>query len=124
MITSADVLLIAPELASPAAQAKVPTTPNGDQYVADAIALLSAPRWALQYDLACKYLAAHRWALAVRGAFGPSGAVVAEAVGSVSRQYAAPSPAGSDPDYDLTPYGKAYLALRKGLLVARLGIVG
>lgn len=122
MITAADVLIIAPELGTPTAQARVPTTPSGDMIVADVLAQLDASRWGPRYDMACKYLAAHRWALTLRGAMGQSGAVVGESVGGVSRQYAQNSPMGTSPDYDLTPYGKQYKALLRGL-VGRIGLV-
>jgi hypothetical protein len=121
-ISYADVLVIAPELGTAAAQAKVPTSPTGDQIVVDVLLFLSPLAWGPRYDLACKYLAAHRAALTLRGALGASGAVTQEQVGSVSRSYANSSPMGTHPDYDLTPFGKMF----KALLLAmpqRLGCV-
>lgn len=130
MITSADVLAIAPELGTASAQAKVPTSPTGDQIVTDVLATLSSVQWSAndpnpptRYDLACKYLAAHVWALAVRGAFGAGGPVMSEMVGSVQRMYMSIVGPGMDPDLDQTPYGKRYKSLRNAMLPQRIGLV-
>ncbi len=121
MIAWSDVVLIAPELGTPAYTAKLPDA-TCEQIVVDVVGLLEETQWGKAYDLACKYLAAHIAALAYRGASGASGAVTQESVGDVSRSYAANSPMGTDPDYDLTPYGRRYKMLKRSL-VGRIGIV-
>jgi hypothetical protein len=114
MITWADVLKIAPELSG-----KLPTTTTA-QIVEDVLFLLVESSWGRLYDLACKYLIAHIATQIARGAFGPSGAVIGESVGGISRQYAANSPMGTHSDFDQTPYGKRY----KALLLALPGRIG
>lgn len=72
--------------------------------------------------LARIYLAAHYGTITRQGGNGPSGPVVSESVGDLSRQYAAASPMGTDPLMDTTPYGKSFRGLLRRSL-ARLPIV-
>lgn len=115
MITWADVVAIAPELASVGV-----TSQNA--ILADVALRLNAARWGTRYDMASKYMAAHLGTLTLRGGNGPSGNVVGESVGSVSRQYESSSPMGTDPLWDKTTYGRQYRQLLREL-VDRIGLV-
>lgn len=118
MITWADVVNIAPDLADVPASAQAAILADVAAQLANASAW---PSPAL-HATACTYLAAHLGTMYARGATGAVGAVIGESVGSVSRQYAAPSPMGSDPTWDATPWGKAFRTLRRRCL-GRLGAV-
>lgn len=107
MVTWADVILIAPELATA-------SVPWGEQLLADVLAELSLPQLGNTFDRAVKYLTAHRACLMKDGAFGKAGAVVAESVGGLSHSFAANSPVGTHPTYDKTPYGRVYLSIIMG----------
>ncbi len=61
--------------------------------------------------LARIYLAAHYATISQQGGAGAAGPVTGESAGGLSRQYASFSPMGSDPLFDVTPYGKAFRGL-------------
>jgi hypothetical protein len=63
--------------------------------------------------LARIYLAAHYGTVTSQGGAGAAGPVTSETAGSLSREYASYSPAGSDPLLDTTPYGKAWRSLAR-----------
>ncbi len=65
--------------------------------------------------LARLYLAAHHGALVYQGTSSTGGSVILESAGGVTRQYAAFSPAGSDPIYDMTTWGKLFRQLSRGV---------
>lgn len=119
MITWADVVNRAPELGRDPALTVLTTVPTGGSatpattVVADVILQLKDGTWKddATRNLAMCYLVAHISTLIVRGGFGPSGAVIGESVGSVSRQYGNNSPMGSHPYWDTTPYGRLYRQL-------------
>ena len=71
MITWADVIAIAPELAS------VPVDTQ-NAILLDISKQLSASRWGERYDTACKYLAAHLGTISTLGGQGASGQVIGE----------------------------------------------
>lgn len=61
--------------------------------------------------LARAYLAAHYGAITLMGASGATGPVTQESAGGLSRMYAGWPPIGSDPVFDVTPYGKQFRGL-------------
>lgn len=113
MITWADVVAVAPELASVA-------TATQNAILADVAAQLVAAQWGSRYDVACTYLAAHLGTLSKSGGQGVAGPVTSETVGSVSRSYAAP--AVSESGMGSTSYGREYERLKKQN-VGRIGLV-
>jgi hypothetical protein len=106
-ITSADVLLVAPEL----------STLNGSQWtalLAQVYLQLDEDAWGDWLDLGATYLAAHLATMSKRA--GTGGAVVSESVGSVSRSYAvAPTTAAMTS----TGYGQEFCRLQNLLGAAR-----
>jgi hypothetical protein len=115
MITWQDVLAIAPELSTV-------SLATYTAILADVAVQLNADSWGVRYDLASKYLAAHLATISTWGSQGPSGTVIGESVGGVSRQYANNSPMGTDPLWDRTPYGREYRRLLRQL-PSRMGFV-
>lgn len=69
--------------------------------------------------LARIYFAAHFGTIDAQGSSGATGAVISETVGGLARMYASYSPAGTDPLWDATPYGKAFRALLRATPVLR-----
>ena len=116
MITWADVVALAPELGS------LPIATQNAILAAVSVQV-AAHVWGIKYNLACIYLAAHMGALSLMGSNGPSGQVIAESAGNMSRQYANNSPMGTDPLWDRTPWGREYRRLLRSLATARIGFV-
>lgn len=114
-VTWLDVLCIAPELATvpPASQACL---------LADVLLELEPDSWGVKYDLAVKYLLAHRAAIFLRNQTGVSatGVLVEETVGQVSRKFAnVTMSANHADDLDLTSYGQFFRRLLMGTLGCR-----
>ena len=116
MITWADVVLIAPELAD---------VPVGVQtaLLADVAEQLESSQWGndARYDMASKYLVAHLATLYLQGSGGAAGPVTSESVGSVSRSYASPSFAVDR--YASTAFGREFARLRSQFVIGRMGLV-
>jgi hypothetical protein len=101
MITWDDVALIAPELADLDEDVQ-------DAILADVALELDADAWGTHFDMASKYLAAHK--ASMRGRGGAGAQVTSESVGQVSRSYAV---SGSGTDLDSTSYGQDFDRLAK-----------
>lgn len=101
-ISWADVTAIAPEL--------------DDVPLAGQSVILSHANTALdegafdheQLRAARAYLAAHMGTLTHRGGDGPGGPIESEDIPGMTLSYSVPSPAGTDPLLDRTPYGQMY----------------
>jgi hypothetical protein len=106
-ITSADVLLIAPELSAV-------TAGQWTALIADVYLQLDSDTWGTWLDLGAKYLAAHAATLTKRS--GVAGAIQSEAAGSVSRSYAV-APEGSG--LLSTSYGQEFSRLQRQIFDAR-----
>ena len=108
-----DVEAHAPELAGSA----VPTSAQTD-ILAHVNTALDADEWggetAARLKMARVYLAAH-YGTQTKNKGGAGGPVAVESAGPLSRQYAVPSPLGTDPEFVTTNYGKAYLSLVRAL---------
>lgn len=89
---------------------KVNVTAQG-MFLAAANALISEPFGgddSPTFRLVRVYYAAHYGTLSIQGIAGPSGNIVGESAGGLSRQYANNSPAGTDPLWDKTIWGQSY----------------
>lgn len=110
-ITSADVLLIAPEL----------STISAGQWTAilnDVALQVSSAYWGTRFDLGSKYLAAHLATLTKRA--GAAGQVASMAVGGVSVSYTSDSMTGDG--LKTTSYGQEYDRLSKMNYKARFAV--
>lgn len=96
--TVASVRRIAPELSSV-------STADTEAFLADAALELDAATWGALYDRAHALLAAHLASIAHPELAAPSGPVVSESVGSVSRSYAAPSSGAAAGRWGTTRHG-------------------
>lgn len=117
MVSWADVILIAPQLAGVPAPAQA-------AILTDAALQIEITTWDFKYDLGIKYLAAHLGQLYLFGTEdgrGTSTAVASETVGQVSRSYA--FPANFQGSLDTTLWGQEFKRLLRGLLDARMPLV-
>ena len=115
MITSADVLLVAPELT-------VVTAPQWTRIISnvylsltgDSTGARASPIWGVRLDLGATYLAAHIATIGpVRGQVGPGGITKVEQVGTVRREFQVPD--ADDNQLETTPYGKEFKRLMRTL---------
>jgi hypothetical protein len=106
--TVASVRRIAPELASV-------STSDVEGFLTDAALELDAAFWGDIYDRAHALVAAHLAAVAHPELAAPVGPIVSEAVGSVSRAYAAPAGAPSAGAWGTTRFGLELTRLRRQL---------
>jgi hypothetical protein len=107
--TQLQVLAIAPELASVAAEAWT--------IVLADVALQVGVNWGRKQELGQRYLAAHRLTMIARSDKG--GAVTSERTGDVATSYAA---AGGD-DYCETAYGREFERIRRGTIAGFMTVI-
>ncbi len=117
-ITSANVIAIAPEYASPFSTATI------DVFIGFAQLQVVNADWGTLTDMATTYLAAHLLALSYPGGTptgasnGPGGPLTQESVGDVSRSFGQASPKDlyvGDVDLMSTGYGRQFLSLRESV---------
>jgi hypothetical protein len=100
----------------------VPTT-TINLFIEDATLEINASAWGNKTDLATIYLTCHNMAMAGlesgSGAGGSGGTITKKKVGDLEKTFASPTSSSStkgDEDLSNTPYGRAYLRLRRGLV--------
>ena len=114
-VSTADVIAIAPEFASPFPTATIQT------FINDAVLSVNPEAWGERIDLGVKYLTAHNLTISfpdgsTGGGSGSSGAIKSEKAGGLSVTYeSAPASSGassSDQMLSATKYGKRYATLK------------
>ena len=101
-ITWADVVVVAPNLATPVVGFQTLILAYVNEHV------LVGTEASEKTDMARRYLAAHMAEMTMSGSSVSGGVVTSEKVDDLERQYAGASLAGTDPNLDATTYGKMY----------------